>query len=387
MKKIAVFTGTRAEYGLLFWLLKAIQKSSEAELQLIVSAMHLSPEFGLTYEQIIADGFKIDAKVETLLSSDTQVGVAKAMGLGCIGYADALDRLRPDMIVILGDRYEALAMAQTSLIMSVPIAHIHGGELTEGAYDDAIRHAITKMSHLHFPAVEEYRQRIIQMGESPDAVYTTGAIGLDHIRKSTLLSLEQLNEQLLFELNKPYFVVTYHPETLDKMAGGDGLRNLIKALDSFPECKVIITYSNADHGGRTLINELKQYASEQPSRVYLTKSLGSEKYLSLMSHAALVIGNSSSGLIEAPAFNVPSINIGERQRGRLRASTVIDCDSSYDAILSSIRKGLCSNFIKEAKRVNYFPYGKGLASELIVRKIFDFDKNTKKRFYDMDVSV
>ena len=262
--KVAVFTGTRAEYGLLYWLLKDIQDDPELVLQLLVSGMHLSPEFGETYQQIEQDGFFIDEKIEILLSSDSAVGTAKSMGLGVLGFADALNRLKPDVLVILGDRFEALAAAQTAMILRVPILHLHGGEITEGAYDDAIRHAISKLSYLHGTSTEEYRQRVIQLGEQPERVKNVGAIGLDHLKRAEFMDVAEIARSLDFPLNQPYFLVTYHPVTLADEKPEQSFNALLDALDEFKDHQVIITYPNADDGGRRIIPLLEQYAKSNP---------------------------------------------------------------------------------------------------------------------------
>lgn len=381
-RRIAVFTGTRAEYGLLYWLMRDIQASAHLELQIIASGTHLSPEFGQTLQQIEADGFKVDAAVEMLLSSNSAVGVAKSMGLGTIGYADALQRLAPDWVVILGDRFEALAMAQTALVMRVPIAHIHGGEVTEGAYDDAIRHAITKMANLHFAAAPLYRKRIIQMGESPERVFNVGALGLDHCTRTEALSLDALSSSLGFALRPPYVIVTYHPVTAGEEAPEPSFQALTQALDAFPDLQVLLTYPNADNGGRALIPLLEQYAQRHPQRVLAIPSLGFQRYISALRNAAAVVGNSSSGIIEAPAFSVPTVNIGVRQWGRLAASSVLHCAAERGAIEEALRTALSASFTAQCKTV-VNPYGQGNASGQIVEVIEHFSASFNKRFYDL----
>ena len=378
MKKIAVFTGTRAEYGLLYWLLRDIQAHPSLKLQLLVSAMHLSPEFGMTYNQIESDGFNITEKVEMLLSSDTAVGTVKSMGLGAIGFADALTRMQPDLLVILGDRFEALAVAQAAMILRIPIAHIHGGEVTEGAYDDAIRHAITKLSLLHFTSTETHRNRVIQMGEHPTRVFNVGAIGLDHLQRTRLMSIEELSSSLNFQLNKPYFLVTYHPVTVASEPAKESFSNLLKALDQFPDTQVILTYPNADDGGRDIIPLLEEYASKHPQRVLAIPSLGQRRYLSAVKYSKAVIGNSSSGIIEVPSFKVPTINIGERQRGRTAADSVISCSPNTTDIIKSINIALQSSF---SNVVN--PYGRGQTSAAILKEIVQANLDTVKTFYDL----
>lgn len=382
-RKVAVFTGTRAEYGLLYWVMKDIQASELLDLQVIVSAMHLSPEFGETWRQIEADGFPVDAKVEMLLSSDTPVGVVKSMGLGTIGYADALDRLKPDMLVVLGDRFEALSVVQAALVMRIPVAHLHGGEITEGAYDDAIRHAITKMSNLHFTAAEQYRQRVIQMGEAPETVFNVGAVGLDHLLRNPPMSPEELSESLGFELKQPYFLVTYHPVTLAEEDPEVSFRALLSALDRFPDHQVILTYPNADNGGRAIIPILEQYARESRERVLAIPSLGFRRYLSALSRASAMIGNSSSGIIEAPAFGVPTVNIGSRQLGRLAAESIVHCAPNEAAILDAIDLALTPEFKARAQHVRN-PYGQGNAAARIVELIEHYSSPFIKHFHDLE---
>lgn len=382
MRKIAVFTGTRAEYGLLYWLLKDLQQDSEIELQLLVSAMHLSPEFGMTYQQIEADGFTITEKVEMLLSSDSAVGTAKSIGLGVLGFADALERMKPDVLVVLGDRFEALAVTQAAMILRIPIAHIHGGEITEGAYDDAIRHAITKLSLLHFTSTEAHRNRVIQLGEHPSRVFNVGAVGLDHLQRSKMFSLAELSASLNFKLEQPYFLVTYHPVTLASEPAKASFENLLKALDAFPQHQIILTYPNADDGGREIIPLLEAYAKQQPSRVLAIPSLGQKRYLSAVKHAAAVVGNSSSGIIEVPSFKVPTVNIGERQRGRLAAESVFSCPSNTAAIIETLQLGLKSDLTQVMN-----PYGKGKASEAILKQLKAADLSVVKTFYDLQEST
>lgn len=378
MRKIAVFTGTRAEYGLLYWLLKDIQADSTLELQLLVSAMHLSPEFGMTYQQIETDGFFITEKVEMLLSSDSAVGTAKSIGLGVIGFADALARMQPDVLVILGDRFEALAVAQAAMILRIPIVHIHGGEITGGAYDDAIRHAITKLSLLHFTSTETHRNRVIQLGESPYRVHNVGAVGLDHLQRSDLMPISTLADSLNFKLEQPYILVTYHPVTLASEPAKESFLNLLAALDQFPELQIILTYPNSDDGGRVIIPVLEAYAKKQPKRVLAIPSLGQLRYLSAVKHAVAVVGNSSSGIIEVPSFKIPTINIGERQRGRLAASSVFSCKVDTDSIVSTLRSALNADL---SQVIN--PYGKGNASGAILEHLKAAKLTEIKTFYDI----
>ncbi|WP_445765675.1 UDP-N-acetylglucosamine 2-epimerase [Rheinheimera sp.] len=384
-KKVTVFTGTRAEYGLLYWLLRDIQSDEALSLQLLVSGMHLSPEFGETYRQIEKDGFKIDEKIEILLSSDSAVGTAKSMGLGVLGFADALSRLSPDVLVILGDRFEALAAAQTAMILRIPVLHLHGGEITEGAYDDAIRHAITKLSYLHATSTEEYRQRVIQLGESPERVFNVGAIGLDHLNRGTFMSVEELATSLNFPLRKPYVVVTYHPVTLADEEPTASFTALLEALDQHPDVQVILTYPNADDGGRKIIPLLEAYAAKQAQRVLAIPSLGQVRYLSAIKHAAAVVGNSSSGIIEVPSLDVPTVNIGMRQKGRLAAASVLHCDATTSAIKAALDVALRRSYKASDEQVHN-PYGQGNASEQVISMLKNLKFTSVKSFYDVKVN-
>lgn len=383
-RKICVVTGTRAEYGLLYWLLKEIQEDPELELQLVVTGAHLSPEFGLTYRQIENDGFDIVEKVEMLLSSDSPIGVTKSLGLATIGFADALNRLKPDILVLLGDRYEILAAAQAAMIARIPIAHISGGETTEGVIDEAIRHSVTKMSHLHFVGAEAYRKRVIQLGEEPRRVFNFGDIGLDNIQRLQLLDKKQLEESIHFELGDTTFLVTYHPESLHSRNTAEDMTSLFKAIDHFPDAKVIITKSNADMGGRLINQMIDEYANSQPDRVFACTSLGQVRYLSAMLHCDVVIGNSSSGIVEAPVLKKPTINIGNRQSGRLKADSIIDCSHNCDDIVNSIRKALSHKFRQRVKNVTSL-YGSGKTSVAIKEtlKKVDLQNVLVKTFYDL----
>lgn len=382
-RRVAVVTGTRAEYGLLYWLMSDIRASDDMELQVIVSAMHMSPEFGETWKQIEADGFAIDAKVEMLLTSNTAVGTVKSLGLGTIGFADALARLNPDILVVLGDRFEALAVAQAAMIMRIPIAHIHGGEKSEGAYDDSIRHAITKMASVHFTAAEPYRQRVIQMGEAPDTVFNVGAVGLDHLVKGEALAPEALATSLGFPLRAPYFLVTYHPVTLADEDPESAFEALLAALDEFPEHQVILTYPNADNGGRVIIPLLESYSRTNPGRVLAIPSLGFRRYLATLKGASAVVGNSSSGIIEAPSFGVPTVNIGARQGGRLAAESVLHCIPLASSIQAAIATAISDDFRHVCRHVQN-PYGQGDAAAQIMHVLESVPLLPGKRFHDVD---
>jgi UDP-hydrolysing UDP-N-acetyl-D-glucosamine 2-epimerase len=387
-RKICVVSGTRSEYGLLYWLMKEIQEDPGLELQLIATGMHLSNEFGLTYKKIEEDGFRIDEKVEMLLSSDTNVGIAKSTGLGVIGFADAFNRLTPDIVVLLGDRFEALAAAQVAMMLTIPIAHISGGELTQGAIDDSIRHAITKMAQYHFVSAEPYRKRVIQMGEHPDNVFNVGDPGIDNIMRLNLLSKKALQKRLSFELGDVYFLVTYHPVTLGNTNPEKTVMNLISALENFPKAKIIITKSNADAGGRIINEYIDNYALKQPERIYVAVSLGQLLYLSAMKHCDVVIGNSSSGIIEAPMLIKPTVNIGDRQKGRLKAQSIIDCREDTTSIVDAIKVALSPEFKKILPKVISL-YGKSNTASQIKEflKHVVLDKKPVKTFFDVPFSV
>ncbi|HFS5791141.1 TPA: UDP-N-acetylglucosamine 2-epimerase [Citrobacter werkmanii] len=381
-RKVAVFTGTRAEYGLLYWLMKDIQSDEELQLQLLVSGMHLSPEFGNTWQQIEQDGFSIDEKIEILLSSDSPVGTAKSIGLGVLGFADALSRLKPDVLVILGDRFEALAAAQTAMILRIPVFHLHGGEITEGAYDDAIRHAITKLSYLHGTSTEEYKNRVVQLGENPARVANVGAIGLDHLKRGKFMTVEELSTSLNFSLKIPYVLVTYHPVTLGNEPAEASFTALLGALDKFPELQVILTYPNADDGGRKIIPLLEAYAAKSPERVKAIPSLGQVRYLSAVKYASAVVGNSSSGIIEVPAFDVPTVNIGVRQKGRIAAQSVLNCDATTESITAALTCAISRSYIREGEQISN-PYGQGNTSAKIIEMIKSMNFVPSKTFYDI----
>jgi UDP-N-acetylglucosamine 2-epimerase (non-hydrolysing)/GDP/UDP-N,N'-diacetylbacillosamine 2-epimerase (hydrolysing) len=361
--------------------MKEIEQDPDLELQLIVTCMHLSPEFGLTYKAIEADGFRISARVEMLLSSDTQVGVTKSTGLGMIGFADTFANLKPDVVMVLGDRFEALAAASAAMFARIPLAHISGGEITQGAIDDSIRHAITKMATYHFPGAETYRERIIRMGEDAAKVMCYGDPGLDNLRRLPLLSREALEGELGFELGSLCFLVTYHPVTLGSVQPESALVELLQALDRFPHARVIFTKPNADAGGHALAHLIEEFGAARANRVMVTASLGQVRYLSAMMHCDLVIGNSSSGIVEAPALKRPVVNIGDRQAGRLRATSIIDCPEDVEAIVLAIGKALSPEFQEIAAHTESL-YGDSNASRRIVHYLKGADLSETKRYCD-----
>lgn len=386
MKRIGIMTGTRAEYGLLKPLMQEINKDNDLELYLIVSGMHLSPEFGMTYQEIEEDGFEINAKVEMLLSSDSPAGISKSIGLGVIGFADEFQRADLDMLILLGDRYEALSAAICAMVMRIPIAHLHGGELTEGAIDEGIRHSITKMSYLHFTSTEQYRNRVIQLGENPERVFYVGALGVENIKKINLMTKEELERAIHFEIDENTVVVTYHPVTLENNTVEEQFLNLLEVLDRNPKIRMIFTKANADTNGR-IVNELiDKYAAQNSERACAFVSLGQKRYLSALKYCRIVIGNSSSGIIEAPSFGKPIINIGDRQKGRICADSVINCGYTQQEIQQAMETALTKEFENKASNCRN-PYEKENTAANIISVIKDYLLNDKiklkKGFYDI----
>ena len=386
MKRIGIMTGTRAEYGLLKPLMQEINKDNDLELYLIVSGMHLSPEFGMTYQEIEEDGFEINAKVEMLLSSDSPAGISKSIGLGVIGFADEFQRADLDMLILLGDRYEALSAAISAMVMRIPIAHLHGGELTEGAIDEGIRHSITKMSYLHFTSTEQYRNRVIQLGENPERVFYVGALGVENIKKINLMTKEELERSIHFEIDENTVIVTYHPVTLENNTVEEQFLNLLEVLDRNPKIRMIFTKANADTNGR-IVNELiDKYAAQNSERACAFMSLGQKRYLSALKYCRIVIGNSSSGIIEAPSFGKPIINIGDRQKGRICADSVINCGYTQQEIQQAMETALTEEFENKASNCRN-PYEKENTAANIISVIKDYLLNDKiklkKGFYDI----
>ena len=382
-RKICVITGTRAEYGLLRWVMQGIKDDPDLTLQVIATGMHLSPEFGLTYREIEKDGFQIDRKVEMLISSDTPVGIGKSMGLGLIGFAEALNELNPDLIVVLGDRFEIFAAVAAALVARMPVAHLHGGETTEGAFDEALRHSITKMSHLHFVAAEEYRQRVIQLGEQPERVFLVGGLGIDNIKRLKLLDRAELEASIDFQLGAKNLLITFHPVTLETSTAEDQMAELLAALAELKDTQLIFTMPNADTDGRALIKMVQQFVAEHPNARAYT-SLGQLRYLSCAAQVDGVVGNSSSGLAEVPSFKKGTINIGDRQRGRLQAASVINCAPTRQSIDAALKKLYTAAFQASLSQAQN-PYGEGGASENVVKTIKHcaLDGIAKKSFYDL----
>ena len=382
-RTVCVVTGTRADYGLLRWVMEGIRQSPDLHLQVIATSMHLSPEFGLTYREIEKDGFVINRKVEMLLSSDTPAGVTKSMGLGLIGFGEAIEQLKPDLMLLLGDRFEIFAAAAAAMVARVPLAHLHGGETTEGAIDEAIRHSITKMSHLHFVAAEEYRRRVVQLGEAPERVFLVGGLGIDNLRRLELLDRAALEAALDFKLGPKNLLVTFHPVTLEESTAGAQMAELLAALDALEDTHLIFTMPNADTDGRILIDMIEQFVAARPhARAYT--SLGQLRYLSCIRQVDGVVGNSSSGLAEVPSFHKGTVNIGDRQRGRLKAESVIDCSPERESIAGALRTLYSPEFQAQLATVRN-PYGEGGASEKVVRVLQEYPLDTllKKTFYDL----
>lgn len=385
MRKICVVTGTRAEYGLLSRLMQMIKDCSETKLQIIATNMHLQPEFGNTYKEIEDDGFVISKKVPMSKSEDTQKALVKSMGEELLGMADALEELRPDLLIILGDRYEMLMVASAALIFKIPVAHLYGGEITEGAFDDSIRHAITKMSHLHFTSTQKYRQRVVQLGENPDRVFHVGSIGVDNIKKVSLLKKQEIETSLGFGIDRDTVLATYHPITLSHTNVVDEIDNFLSALEEMNHLRIIFTMPNSDTGGQKIVERINQFVRLHNDRAVAFTSLGMKRYLSVIPWIAAVIGNSSSGLIEVPSFGIPTLNIGNRQKGRISCNSVVNCGSDKESILWGLKKVLSTEMI-EIARNTCNPYEKENTVENIFKVIKDYplDNLIQKQFYDYE---
>tara|TARA_Y100000588_G_scaffold309480_1_gene334518 strand:+ start:2767 stop:3930 length:1164 start_codon:yes stop_codon:yes gene_type:complete len=383
VKKICVVTGSRADYGLLRWIMEDIKKSNKLKLQLVVTGMHLSPEFGYTYREIESDQFHIDKKLEILISSDTPNGVTKSMGLAMISFADAIEELDPDLVLLLGDRFEIFCAASAAMVACVPIAHLHGGEVTEGAIDESIRHSITKMSNLHFVATETYRNRVIQLGEHPDNVFHVGSVGVDGLLKLNLLNRSELEGVLGFPLGGKNLLVTFHPVTRDKKSSIQQMEELLAALSNLSDTQLIFTMPNADVDGRTLSGRISDFV-ENNSNACVFSSLGQLRYLSCVKHVDGVVGNSSSGIIEVPALKKGTVNIGNRQHGRVKAKSVIDCEPTRESIYQAIQVLYSDQFKRKLDNLHN-PYGVGGASQLVVQTLesLPLKPSVKKSFYDL----
>ena len=386
MRKICVVTGTRAEWGLLYWLVKGIAEDPDLQLQLVVTGMHLVPEYGLTYQQIEAAGFNIDKKVDLQLNSDTSTGICRSVGVGVIGFAEAFNELQPDFLLLLGDRFEILAAATSAYLSGIPIAHLHGGETTEGAFDEGIRHAVTKMSHLHFVANEVYRRRVIQLGEHPDRVFTVGAVGIENINRLQLLDRQAFEDSIGFKLGERNLLITFHPVTLEKGSAATQFRALLEALAELENTRFIFTMPNADTENRQLIRMIEEWVGAHPQTACAFASLGQLRYLSALQFMDGVVGNSSSGLLEAPSFKIGTINIGDRQKGRLKAESVIDCAPTKESILQAIDR-LYSPEFRRTLSVADNPYGTSNPSSAIISILKQVAPDTllKKSFLDVHV--
>ena len=377
-RKVCVVTGSRAEYGLFYPILSKIQESNKLNLQLVSTSSHHSSKFGFTYKQIENDGFEIVDKVKNLYSTDTKVSIAKSTGLATSLLSESFERIQPDVVLLLGDRYETHAAATAALLMNIPIAHIHGGEITEGAIDEQIRHSITKMSYLHFCSTESYRQRVIQMGEDPMRVFNSGAPGIDNIMNLTLLDKKILENELSWKFTSISALFTYHPATLEENNNVHDLQVILSVIEMF-DFNVIFTYANADQGGSIINKKIEQFCKINPSKFKVVKNLGQVRYLSTMKYVDLLIGNSSSGIIEAASFKKPVVNIGDRQKGRLRGKNVIDCN--LNTLHESIKLALSSRFKNKIKSIKNI-YGKGMAADLIVDKLINEPISVVKKFKD-----
>jgi GDP/UDP-N,N'-diacetylbacillosamine 2-epimerase (hydrolysing) len=388
MKKVCMITGTRAEYGLLKLLIRRVSVDIDLKLQLLVTGMHLSPEFGLTYNEIINDGFKITEKVEILLSSDTEVGISKSMGLAMISFSEVFQRMNPDLLIVLGDRYEIFAAAAAAMIARIPIAHLHGGETTEGAIDEAIRHSITKMSYLHFTSNESYRKRVIQLGEAPSRVFNVGALGEEAIKTLDYIKKNDLEKDLGIKFDKKTALVTFHPVTLEDNSSADQFKNILEALDEVNDLKIVFTKANSDTNGRIINNMIDEYVLKNTRRSAAFTSLGQLRYLSTMKYCDVVIGNSSSGIMEAPLLEKPTINIGDRQKGRLQAESIINCNPVKVQIVQAINKALSKEFLeiftKSVDRDQKESVSENIIT-IIKRYLINNKIIIKKKFYDINM--
>lgn len=383
-RKICVVTGTRAEYGLLKNLLKLIKENEQMFLQLIVTGSHLSEKHGSTYKTIENDGFRITKKIHILSDEDSSVAIANAMSLAIAGFANAYEEVKPDLLIVLGDRFEIFSAVAAAQLYRIPVAHLHGGELTEGAIDDAFRHSITKMSHLHFVATEEYRRRVVQLGESPENVHLVGGLGVDAISLTKILTKEEIESTLKIKFLKKSLLITFHPVTLGNLSSEFQIKELLRALVEVTDTTLIFTMPNADSDHNVIFESIRDFVATRPNS-YAFDSLGQELYLSCLAQVNGVIGNSSSGLTEAPTFRIGTINIGDRQMGRIKAASVIDCEPTAEKILQALSKLQSEEFISSLAKVDN-PYGDGGASESILQtlKFTNLETLVKKNFYDLE---
>lgn len=385
MRKICIFTSTRAEWGLQQGLAELIRDADNLQLQLLVSGSHLSAKLGMTMDEVEAAGFHIDERVDILKFGDSPIGICQTMGLALSGYGEALQRLSPDLLVILGDRYESFCLAAAAQVLRIPIAHIHGGETTEGAVDEAFRHSITKMAQIHFTSCEVYRNRVMQLGEAPESVFNVGALGIENIRKIQCLTRAELEASLQFSLQAPVFLVTFHPVTLEHATAGAQVQQLFDALDRFPEHQIIFTKANADTDGQVINEMIDRFAAINPQRCLAVASLGLKRYLSAMKICSAVIGNSSSGILEAPILKVPTVNIGDRQKGRLRVKSIIDCEADANAISQAIDTALSESFRRDICDLIH-PSEQADTAQKIVRMLATVELQgiIKKSFHDIN---
>ena len=383
--KICVITSSRAEYGLLYWIMKEIETSKIFKLQLIVTGMHLSQEFGSIFKEIKKE-FKVNKKIEILMSSDTSIGVSKSMGLAQISFSEAYDELKPDTILVLGDRYEIFSAAASAMIAKIPIVHIHGGELTQGAFDESIRHSITKMSHLHFTATKKYKERVIQLGEDPKKVFNVGGLGVENIKKNTILNKDEFEKSINFNLNVRNILVTFHPVTLENKTSKKQFQELLDAIEKLKNTNIIFTKSNSDTDGRIINKMIDNYVARNTHKSISFASLGQSRYMSALKYVDAVVGNSSSGLLEAPSFKIGTVNIGDRQKGRIKAKSIIDCLANKTEIKKAIDKIYSKKFQTLLKNVKN-PYSGGKTSKKIVNilKKISFPLSVKKKFYDIQI--
>ena len=382
-RKICIVTGSRAEYGLLYWVIKEVEADQDLELQLIATGSHLSSEFGLTYKEIEKD-FKIDKKIDMHLSSDTSEGISKSMGIALTSFSKAYNKLKPDIVVVLGDRYEIFSAVSSAMISRIPIAHLHGGEATEGIIDEAIRHSVTKMSHLHFTAAKEYRKKVIQLGEEPNRVFNVGGAGIESIKRLKLLTKKDFEKSINFKLNIKNILVTYHPVTLEGKTSKKNFQELLDAIDELKDTNIIFTKANSDMDGKVINQMIKQYTKKNFEKSIGVTSLGQLNYLSALQYIDFIIGNSSSGLLEAPSFKTGTINIGDRQNGRLKAESVVDCLPNKKNIKRAIKKIYSNRFQNILKDVKN-PYDHGCVSKKITKvlKKVKLDEILKKNFFNI----